>query len=244
MRKKGFGWIPDLPDKRDHVFKPRKISKFPPSADLRDYCSAVEDQGSLGSCTANALVSALEFLENRNGEQFVDYSRLFLYYNERTYIHTENEDSGAIIRDGIKSLNRKGICSEDMWQYNISKFADKPPTKCYTEAKKHKTISYQRLNTLDQMKACLATGFPFVFGFTVYDSFMTADDGVIPMPNVESESVQGGHAVLCVGYDDKEKRFLCKNSWGTDWGMEGYFTMPYKYVSDRDLSDDFWTIRF
>jgi C1A family cysteine protease len=248
-KKSAMVLIPDLPDKRYLIFKlpTRKFVRFPPSVDLREYCSPVEDQGELGSCTAQALVGALEYLENKTqGQgQYTDYSRLFLYYNERVYINTELEDSGAIIRDGIKSLNRKGICEETLWPHDISKFAEKPPKACYTDARAHKTVSYQRLNTFDQMKACLASGYPFIFGFTVYESFMWSENmGTIPMPDIVSESVIGGHAVLAVGYNEQDKRFLCRNSWGTKWGERGDFTMPYAYVKDRDLSDDFWTIRW
>jgi C1A family cysteine protease len=242
--RKGFGWLPDVPDARDYTFKPKFI-RPPVKVDLRDKCPAVQDQGNLGSCTAQALVSALEFLEIKHDETFSDYSRLFVYYNERVYINTVNEDSGAIIRDGIKSLNRKGVCPEAMWNYDISKFADKPTKACYTEARLHKTISYQRINTFAQMIACLAEGYPFIFGFAVYESFWDANDsGVVPMPNFQSESVIGGHAVLCVGYDKDTQRFICMNSWGTDWGSNGFFTMPYEYVRNKNLADDFWVIRF
>jgi C1A family cysteine protease len=95
------------------------------------------------------------------------------------------------------------------------------------------------------MRSCLAEGFPFVFGFTVYASFESAkvaNTGVVPMP-VLAEKVLGGHAVLAVGYNDKQKRFLVRNSWGTGWGMSGYFTIPYAYLTDSNLADDMWTIR-
>jgi C1A family cysteine protease len=242
--RKGFGWLPDIPDARDHTFRPKFVKPIS-KIDLREFCPPVEDQGNLGSCTANALVSALEFLEIKHNEPLVDYSRLFVYYNERVYINTVNEDSGAIIRDGIKSLNRKGVCPEAMWNYDISKFTDKPTKECYNEGRKHKTVSYQRINTFAQMKACLQEGHPFVFGFAVYDSFWEANDsGIVPMPNLATEEVIGGHAVLCVGFDNATKRFLCQNSWGTDWGQDGYFTMPYEYMSNKNLADDFWVIRF
>lgn len=244
-RRKGFGWLPDIPDARDHKFRLKKIIRFPTKVDLRPNCPAVQDQGSLGSCTANALVSALEFLEIKHNESFVDYSRLFLYYNERVYIKTVEEDSGAIIRDGIKSLNRKGICQESSWDYKISRFAEQPPKECYTEARTHKTVSYQRLNSLNQMRGCLAEGHPFVFGFAVYDSFYESEQsGAVPMPDFDNEDIIGGHAVLCVGYNDSQEVFLCMNSWGKNWGIDGFFTMPYEYLKDRNLCDDFWVIRF
>nr|MDQ6913620.1 C1 family peptidase [Verrucomicrobiota bacterium] len=113
------------------------------------------------------------------------------------------------------------------------------------QAKKHRITTYRRLNLLDEMRTCLADGFPFVFGFTVYDSFESAavaQSGVVNLP-LPKEKVIGGHAVMAVGYNDAQQRFIIRNSWNTDWGMKGYFTMPYEYLSDRNLSDDFWTVR-
>jgi C1A family cysteine protease len=250
---KGLGWIPDVPDFRDKKFNllnlgpagEKVVSAVLPSAvDLRPQCPAIEDQGELGSCTAQALVGCLEFLEMKRGETFTDYSRLFLYYNERVYIHTELEDSGAIIRDGIKTLRRRGICTEEEWPYNVDMFMSKPTQDCYTNAKQHKTVLYQRLNTLEQMRACLTAGYPFVFGFAVYDSFISPaveENGDVPMPR-ETENMLGGHAVMVVGFDDGRNRFICRNSWGTEWGDKGYFYMPYAYLEDRNLSEDFWCI--
>ena len=198
-------------------------------------CSPVEDQGNLGSCTANALAGALECLERKDKVSFIDLSRLFIYYNERVIEQSVSSDSGAMIRDGIKSLKKTGVCSEKKWPYVISKFAVKPNSACYKEALNHQITSYQRILTLDQMKSCLADGFPFVFGFTVYESFespQVAKTGIVNMPK-KNESVLGGHAVLAVGYNDKDKRFIVRNSWGTSWGMKGYFTMPYDYLADQ-----------
>jgi C1A family cysteine protease len=245
---KGYGWTPDLPDHRDHLYAAvsRRPAKLPASVDLRANCSGVEDQGSLGSCTGNALAGAVEFLENKDKVPFVNVSRLFIYFNERVIEHTVNSDSGAMIRDGIKTLVKQGVCSEKKWPYNISRFTAKPSPACYKEALKHQVTAYARLQTIADMRACLANGYPFVFGFTVYDSFESrtvAKTGVVPMPKKSKEKVLGGHAVLAVGYADAQKRFLVRNSWGTGWGMKGYFTIPYDYVGDRNLSDDFWTIR-
>jgi C1A family cysteine protease len=205
----------------------------------------VEDQGALGSCTGNALAGALEFLERKDKISFVDFSRLFIYYNERVIEHTTRSDSGAMIRDGIKTLAKQGVCPEKTWPYVESKLSTKPSAGAYREALTHKITSYRRVLTLDEMRACLAEGFPFVFGFTVYESFesqQVARTGVVPMPK-SRERVVGGHAVLAVGYNDAKKRFIVRNSWGTDWGIMGYFTMPYAYLADRNLSDDFWVIR-
>ncbi|MDD5673558.1 MAG: C1 family peptidase [Chitinivibrionales bacterium] len=248
-RPKGhsYGWSPDLPDHRDlrygAVYKIPAV--LPPSADLRPLCPPVEDQGQLGSCTAHALTGALEVLEKKDNLTVAQMSRLFVYYNERLVEHTVMQDSGAMLRDGIKTLAAYGCCGENRWPYIIGKFAQKPTPACYKDGAAHQITSYQRLDTLDQMRACLAEGFPFVFGFTVYESFesqATAKSGIVNMPGA-SERTLGGHAVLAVGYNDGQKRITVRNSWGADWGMQGYFSMPYDYVASRDLSDDFWTIR-
>jgi C1A family cysteine protease len=247
MSKHQFGWIPDRPDQRDLMFSAvyKPIPKLPTSVDLQATFSAVEDQGSLGSCTANALVGALEFLENKDQVPFTDLSRLFIYYNERVIEHTVGSDSGAMLRDGIKTLAKQGVCSEKKWPYVISKFKSKPTKACYTDAAQHLITSYQRVRTLDDMRSCLAAGYPFVFGFTVYESFessQVAKTGVVPMP-AKGESVLGGHAVVAVGYNDSKKVFTVRNSWGTNWGQKGYFTIPYNYLTNSNLAGDMWTIR-
>ncbi len=247
LGKPGYGWQPDLPDHRDLLYgliRP-KVVALPASVDLRLKCPPIENQGDLGSCTANALVGALEFLELKDGKTLVDLSRLFVYYDERAVEHTVNSDSGAQIRDGIKTLSNQGVCPEKEWPYNIAKFTAKPTAKCYADAAQHKITSYHRILTLDDMRGCLAEGFPFVFGFTVYESFesqQVAQTGILNMPT-QGEKTVGGHAVVAVGYDDAQQRFVIRNSWGADWGQQGYFTMPYDYLSDRNLSDDLWTIR-
>jgi len=246
-RKPGYGWLPDLPDHRDFLYGTmfRVRPSLPSLVDLRRLCSKVEDQGGLGSCTANALTGALELLERKDKVSFLDFSRLFIYYNERVIGHSTKYDSGAMLRDGIKTLAKQGVCSEKKWPYIESRFIMKPNAACYKEALEHQITSYHRIMTLDEMRACLAEGFPFVFGFTVYESFesqQVAKTGVVQMPKPD-ERVVGGHAVLAVGYNDAKKRFIVRNSWGDSWGMKGYFTMPYDYLTDRNLSDDFWTIR-
>jgi C1A family cysteine protease len=245
--KGSYGWVPDLPDKRDIMYSAvRRVPvKLPKSVDLRNFCPAVENQENLGSCTANALAGALEFLEIKDKILFEDLSRLFIYYNERVIENTVGSDSGAMIRDGIKTLKNQGVCSEKLWPYNISKFTVKPGADCYRDALDHQIEAYQRLQTVNEMRSCLASGFPFIFGFTVYESFESesvAKTGTVNMPR-KSERVLGGHAVMAVGYDDSKKRFTARNSWGENWGQKGYFTLPYDYLADRNLSDDIWTIQ-
>lgn len=246
--QKWYGWLPDLPDHRDLMYSaiaPR-LRPLPEKMDLRPKCSPIENQGDLGSCTANALAGAVEFLEVKGGGRLVNVSRLFIYYNERVIEGTVKEDSGAFLRDGIKSLAKQGVCPEREWPYKIASFTRKPSAQCYKNAKKHQITSYHRINTVDEMRTCLAEGFPFVFGFTVYQAFESeavAKSGVVNMPAADEKMV-GGHAVMAVGYDNAERRFIVRNSWDTDWGMKGYFTMPYDYLDPHSsLSDDFWTIR-
>ncbi len=244
-----FGWVPDTPDQRDHIYAAPVVAlkAFPPKVDLRSKCPPVYDQGQLGSCTANAIGAAVQF-DRRKQKLKPDFvpSRLFIYYNERVMEGTVASDSGAMIRDGVKSVAKQGDCPEKQWPYDIAKFATKPTPQCYKDALKYKAVQYQRVvRNLTQMQGCLASGFPFVFGFTVYESFESDDvakTGAAPMPRLK-EKVLGGHAVLAVGYDDAAQRFIVRNSWGRDWGMQGYFTLPYAYLTNSGLSDDFWTIR-
>ncbi len=244
-----YGWVPDLPDQRDHFYAalPEVMAALPPSMDLRPQCPPIYDQGQLGSCTANAIAGAMQFDEMKQKFQSIFVpSRLFIYYNERAMEGHVGTDSGAQIRDGIKSIATWGDCPETLWPYNISKFTQKPPKTCYDQAKKYKAVSYQRLiQDLNQFKGCLASGYPFVFGFTVYQSFespQVATSGHLAMP-LPSEQVIGGHAVVAVGYDDANQWFIVRNSWGTTWGMNGYFTIPYAYLLNSNLSNDFWTVR-
>jgi len=258
-----YGWRPDLPDARDHLFlPPESATGLAESHDLRPKAAPVVDQGQLGSCTANAIAAAHMFDQIKLGNTPVfQPSRLFIYYNERVMEGTVSEDAGAFIRDGIKSINKQGVCPETNWPYNINKFTNKPTTTAYALAKKHCAVSYSRIRrNLTSMKHCLMDGYPFVLGFTVYESFESSqmsDNGRMPMP-AQSESVLGGHAVLCVGYINNGSavgkelmmpdgegggHFIVQNSWGTDWGDKGFFYMPYGYLLNEDLSDDFWVVK-
>jgi len=242
-----FGWSRDLPDVRDFKFKITAPHELPTSVDLRDGCPAVYDQIDLGSCTANALGGAYQFEQIKQKKPDFVPSRLFVYYNERAIEGTINQDAGAQIRNGIKTMVKDGVCPESMWPYNTGKFKKKPDPACYTVALENQVQEYLRItpHTLYEVKHCLADGYPISFGFMIYESFMkdiVSRTGVAPIPT-PGEAAMGGHAVLAVGYDDAKECLLVRNSWGTSWGMKGYFWMPYWYVTTPNVSADYWTIR-
>lgn len=253
-----YNWKKQKPDNRDKLFpqivevKRLKVMALPKVVNLRKWCSEVEDQGELGSCTGNAWVGLMEFHENfmgRGGKSFQDLSRLFIYYNERALEGTVNDDAGAELRSGAVVLNKYGVCPEWEWPYKINNFKTKPTTQCYKDGLPHIINSYYSIKTFTNLKMSLANNLPFVFGFNVYDSFESdavSQTGIVPMPDVKNESLLGGHAVMAVGYNDYEKRFLVRNSWGKNWGLKGtnagYFTMPYDYLANSNLSSDFWTV--
>lgn len=242
-----YGWKRDLPDHRDVSYKKSLFNKqFSKIIDLRNKCPDIYNQGSLGSCTANALAFLFEFDEiKQNRSKEFRPSRLFIYYNERKMENTIDSDSGASIRDGIKSIHKIGVCEENLWDYDIDKFKEKPPILCYTQAKKYKSVKYYKLDqNVYDLKCCLQDGYPFVVGISIYESFEgknTAETGIVKMPE-KTEKLLGGHAVAVVGYDDNYG-FLVRNSWGVDWGVEGYCFIPYEYICNKDLANDIWTIR-
>jgi C1A family cysteine protease len=244
MKNRSYGWLPDIPDQRDFLYKAiRPVIRLPRKIDLRGLCSEIEMQGALGSCTAQALAGNIEFLDKISDFKYTDVSRLFIYYNERALMHTIRYDSGASLRVGIKTLKNSGVCEEALWPYKTSKFTRKPPLKCFTDAKKHRITSYHRISTLNEMLACIAEGYPFVFGFAVYESFESQEvlrTGTVHMPKKKEKAI-GGHAVMAIGYNRTTERFIVRNSWGKDWGKGGYCTMPFEYL--QTLAGDFWTIR-
>jgi C1A family cysteine protease len=225
----------------------RVLAALPKSCDLRRHYAPVLDQGELGSCTANAIANAHRYdqMKQGSGRHFLP-SRLFICYNERAIEGTVKEDAGAQIRDGIKTLAKQGACPENLCPYDVIKFARRPPATGYREAEKPLAIVYRRLApTLTQLKGCLAEGYPFVFGFSVYESFESAEvarTGKASLPGKDEHNI-GGHAVLATGYDDRRQSFIIMNSWSAKWGDKGYFTLPYAYLTKAGLADDFWTVR-
>lgn len=231
---------------RLHMFSLARNVTTVKKVDMRSLCPPVYDQGELGSCTANAIAGAYQFDEMKEKEKgVITPSRLFIYYGERAIEGTVTEDSGGFLQDGIDFIHQTGVCPETTWAYDINKFTEKPPQNCYTVAENHKCTSFKQLSqNLNQLKQCLINGYPFVFGIQVYDEFESdavAKTGIVPMPTPSSSNL-GGHAIMCVGYDDEHKWFICRNSWGSDWGEKGYFFLPYAYVNNPNLASDFWSI--
>ncbi len=267
--KKGMGWMRDLPDYRDLLVDSPKIQEIrdqsqklkktaksiPAAVDLRPWCSPIEDQEDLGSCTANAGVGILEYFQRRAFGKHLDGSRLFLYKVTRNLLGWTG-DQGAFLRTTMKAMVLFGVPPESHWPYQIKDFEKEPPAFCYAFAQGYQTTRYYRLDppgqstdkTLAAVRKNLAAGLPAMFGFTVYSSIPPAGDGKgeIPFPG-PGDGVEGGHAVVTVGYDDKKKigkntgALLIRNSWGTDWGAAGYGWLPYAYV-EAGLAVDFWSL--
>ena len=243
-----YGWIPQLPDLRDAQLAIAPVTSLPAKVDLRTApdMPPVYDQGQLGSCTGNAIAGAVDFDNHKQTGTFLTPSRLWIYYQERVIEGTVSSDSGGQIRDGMKAIAHLGVCPETDWPYVTSTFADPPPSKDYTDALADRALSYQAVTQdLFALKSTLASGFPVVFGFTVYEAFespQVASSGIVPMPS-PSEQVVGGHAVVLVGYDDAVDRFIVRNSWGTGWGEQGFFELPYLYVTSPSLASDFWVVQ-
>jgi C1A family cysteine protease len=240
------GWRPDKPDHRDRFFEVVHNMALPPSVDLRPLCASIQDQGQLGSCTANAATSAMEFIEKRATADVKMYSRLFLYYTERVKLEgtDPHEDSGAQIRDTIKALGYFGSCYETTWPYDVTKFAWSPPKPAWDEAHNHKITGYYRVPSLTGIKQALTSGLPVVGGFSVpanMESDECAQSGIVRYPTPDEEIV-GGHAILFVGYDNHNQWIIFQNSWGTGWGAGGFGFLPYKFFT-TGLASDFWVIK-
>lgn len=273
-QRHGMGWIPDYPDFRDYTEetldvrsllgkdKERKARKLPEKADLREFCSPVEDQGSLGSCTAHAGAGIIEYYERKAFGRHMEASRLFLYKVTRNLMKMKG-DTGAYLRTTMGAMVLFGVPPEEYWPYSddAKKFDQEPPAFCYAFAQNYQTIKYFRHDppgikaeeVLNKVKTYLFKGHPSMFGFTVYNSIEQAEkNGQIPFP-WPKERIEGGHAVVAVGYDDKLKiknrygkvettgALLIRNSWGKNWGDDGYGWLPYEYIL-RGLAKDFWSI--
>jgi len=254
---KWYGWTgAALPDHRDIKYDRRKDAKkagvpiLPSHVDLRGpKMPAVYNQSQLGSCTANGWAGLVQFVALKEGG--VDAwmpSRLFIYHQELVLEGDCTGDNGASVKTGGKVVSQFGWPNEASYPYliDLGSLLATPPPAIFTAASSNKALQYQSVaQNLQDMKTCLAAGYPFVFGFTVYQSFesdIVAQTGVVPMPGPK-ESVLGGHCVMAVGYDDPSARMIVRNSWGSDWGQAGYFTMPYAYITSASLAADLWTVR-
>lgn len=288
-RRLGMGWLPDYPDFRDMTIehdavstrmkgigqtdsvkdmlnktgasKPGKIT-LPSSVSLVQWFSPIEDQGQIGSCTANAGVGMVEYFERRAFGKHTDASRLFLYKATRNLMK-ETGDTGAFLRTTMGAMVLFGLPPEEYWPYEETDFDKEPTAFCYAFAQNYQSISYYRLDPpgtkatdlLNQIRVNLSVGLPSMFGFTVYSSIEQADasGGKIPYPT-KGDKIEGGHAIVVAGYDDKMKiknttagaketvgAFLIRNSWGTGWGDKGYGWLPYEYVL-KGLADDWWSL--
>jgi C1A family cysteine protease len=238
-----FGWLRDLPDRRDRWKQwPLKLKELERSKDLRANLPEVYDQGALGSCTSNAIVGAFSYEHNKENLGNFSGSRLFVYYNERVLENDVEIDAGAYIRDGMKVINSIGVCEESLCPYRIRRFREEPSPEAFNDASHHKGIKYERIApTVDEFKKAISNDLVVIFGFSVPSSFeLIGPDGIMSEP-AEGESIIGGHAVLACGYDDDVQRLLVRNSWGPLWGANGYFWMPYSFVT-KDNCDDCWIL--
>jgi len=236
-----FNIKPSLPDERDYIYHSDANSVLRNSVDLREWDTIVESQGPLGSCASNTLTNAYELSVKREYPEYLkQLSRLFIYYNTRSEYGNILNDDGIYLRDGLKSLAKFGVCSEELWTYDINKFENKPTDECYEDAKKRKILKYQKLISTYYITEVLNNNKPVVFGMEIYDSFMNLNERIstVSVPSRKERSL-GGHAMCMVGYDLDKRLFLAKNSFGINWGDGGYCWVPFDYI--RQQAYDIWT---
>lgn len=244
MENKILNWKVGEKSEKDFIRKKTFVGVLPPKVWLNS--AAHLDQLDLGSCTANAASVAVQIVLLKEKSTIFSLSRLLLYYETRKIEGTIKEDAGAFIANVFRAIKKSGICPEFLWDYSnpTKRFAKKPPKKAYDIAKFHREIQYERvMQTLDELKATVAEGYPIIFGFLVYQNFMTdevANTGIMPPPQGKT---LGGHAVCIVGYDDEKQCFRVQNSWGSHWGKQGDFYMPYDFALSANC-DDFFSIKF
>jgi C1A family cysteine protease len=241
------GYLPDPEDSRDYQYSSGRFQKgkLPPKVDLREYMTEVEQQGELNSCTANAMAGAYEYLAMRELGESGQVSRLFVYYNARAINDRTDQDKGTYLRNCIKVLRKYGTCRESTWPYEPEKVFEEPHETAYEEASNYLLKEARRVNIdLFEMKHCLAEGYPFAFGMRLYSGFKKAgrNGGKVSLPDPDSEKSLGGHAMLCVGYSETDKVFLVRNSWGKEWGDEGYCYIPYDYMTNPEFTADCWMV--
>jgi C1A family cysteine protease len=246
MVDRKYGWRPDKPDFRDHILKYGALgTSIDATVDLREtgHLPDVYDQGQIGSCTGNAIAGAIAYAIKAQSKPVYTPSRLFIYYNERVIENTVDQDAGAEIRDGIKSVASTGVCDENLWPYDTNQFTVKPSDTAYSAAQKGIIKQYARVPVaLHNIQNVLTHKVPVVIGCSLYQSFESdavAATGMVPMPDANENQI-GGHCMLLVGYT--KTHFIVRNSWGPDWGDKGYCYMPFDYLTDPNLSDDFWAI--
>lgn len=230
---------PSRPDLRDRVYTRQNVP-IAREVDLRPWDSLVEDQGALGSCAGNAITNAYELVvKQKQPDEFVELSRLFVYYNARMLEENVEEDAGVFyMRNAFKGCNHYGLCTEQLWPYNTEKFAEKPTEMAYSDAEQRRIPKYATVTGINNMLEVLNLAYPIVIGMDTYASFMLLDsaNSVMSMPGATEEYI-GGHAMVILGYNLADQQFLVKNSFGREWGADGYCRMPFdytmKYVFER-----------
>ena len=232
-------------DERDFKFSYDRTASLPSSVDLRSIQSNCIDQGHIGSCVGCACVGALECLEIKDKDKFVQLSPLFVYWNARQMENDTSQDAGCEIRDAVKSISKLGCCTGKLWPYNVYMYARKPSVQSYTDGANHKIVQYLSLNGIQDYKAAIASGFPVIIGIQVYESFewdATISSGIVPMPG-PNEKCLGGHGTLLISFSDDTQTFGFKNSWGSDFGKKGFGTLTYSYIGDPNMASDAWVIQ-